>query len=69
MRQARRPALPSGMPPPESAETAAGERIELRPLAELVTDNHLAGHPEDVERYGRELARAWGVHDTQHLLA
>lgn len=69
MSYVRRPELPSGMSPPEIAESGNGNQIQLRPLAELVTARHLERHPEDVERYGREMAQAWGVHDTQHLLA
>lgn len=64
----RRPAPPSGMAPPIVAELPDGSAVELRPLAATVTDRHLSRHPEDVERYGAELARAWGVHDNQHLL-
>jgi hypothetical protein len=45
-----------------------GEEVELVPLAERVTDRHLERHPEDVEVYGEELARQWGVHDNQHIL-
>ncbi len=65
----RRPAPPSGMPPPTSALTAAGETVQLVPIAEEVAERHLARHPEDVARYGMELARQWCVHDTQHVLA
>jgi hypothetical protein len=64
----RRPAPPSGMPPPTVAPLPDGSSVELKPLAERITDAHLARHPEDVERYGAELARVWGVHDNQHLL-
>jgi hypothetical protein len=64
----RRPAPPSGMPPPTVARLPDGSAVELRPLAQRITDVHLRRHPEDVERYGAELAREWGVHDNQHLL-
>jgi hypothetical protein len=64
----RRPAPPSGMAPPTVARLPDGSDVELRPLAQRITDAHLRRHPEDVERYGAELARDWGVHDNQHLL-
>ncbi len=60
---------PGGMPPPESATTGAGETVPLVPLAEAVTERHLDGHPEDVARYGQDLAWQWCVHDMQHVLA
>ncbi len=69
MSGARRTAPPSGMPPPTSAATAGGEVVELVPLAEAVTERHLDQHPEDVTRYGRDLAWQWCVHDMQHVLA
>lgn len=64
---ARRPAPPSGMPPPVTATLPDGVVLDLRPLACEITDRHLLRHPEDTERYG-DLARDWGVHDTQHLV-
>jgi hypothetical protein len=69
MSGSRRTAPPSGMPPPTSAATPAGERVELVPLAEAVAVRHLDQHPEDVARYGRDLAWQWCVHDMQHVLA
>ena len=63
----RRPAPPSGMEPPATATLPDGVVLELDQLAGEITDRHLRRHPEDVERYG-ELARAWGIHDTQHLV-
>jgi hypothetical protein len=65
---ARRPAPPSGMAPPTVARLPDGSEVELRPLAQRITDAHLQRHLEDVERYGAELARDWGVHDNQYLL-
>ncbi len=65
----RRPPPPSGMPPPTSAVTATGKTVQLVPLAEEVAERHLARHPEDLARYGTELARQWCVHDMQHVLA
>jgi hypothetical protein len=43
--------------------------VALRPLALEVSDAHLAQHPEDVERYGADLAHQWCTHDFQHVLA
>jgi hypothetical protein len=57
------------MPPPSLASLPDGATIELHPLAQRIADAHLGRHPEDVERYGDELARAWCTHDHQHILA
>lgn len=65
----RRPGRPGGMAPPAIAELPDGTVIELQPLAEQICELHLRLHPEDVARYGRELAREWCVHDNQHMLA
>lgn len=63
----RRVAPPSGWPPP--AETRlAGARVDLGPLAAEVADRYFGRHPQDLERYGDDVARAWEVHDTLHLL-
>jgi hypothetical protein len=55
------------MAPPVAAKLPDGVVLELHSLAVEITDRHLRGHPDDVERYG-EVARAWGIHDNQHLL-
>ncbi len=60
-------APPSGWPPPVEA-WLAGRRVELVPLAAEVADRYFARHPEDFERYGADVARAWEMHDTQHLV-
>ena len=60
-------APPSGWPPPVESHLQ-GERIELVPLAAEVADRYFARHPGDLERYGPDVARAWEMHDTQHLL-
>ena len=69
MTSARRTAPPGGMPPPTTVSTSIGETVRLVPLAEEVTERHLERHPEDVSRYGEELAWQWCVHDMQHVLA
>jgi hypothetical protein len=63
-----RTAPPSGWPPPADAELA-GVSIDLGPLAEAVADRYFAAHPEDLERYGADVARAWELHDTRYLLS
>ena len=60
-------APPSGWPPPTEAQLA-GRRVELAPLAAEVADRYFARHPEDLARYGADVARAWEMHDTQHLV-
>jgi hypothetical protein len=61
-----RTAPPSGWPPPAEARLG-GARVNLVGLAEAVADAYFARFPEDLERYG-DVARAWELHDTQHLL-
>ena len=56
------------MPPPEIAELPDGTVVSLRPIAERVSREHLSRHPEEIERYGAELASQWCVHDNQHVL-
>ena len=61
-----RTAPPSGWPPP--AEARLGDAtIALAPLAAATADRYFERFPEDLERYG-DAARAWELHDTQHLL-
>ena len=57
-----------GMPPPQAATLPGGTSLDLRALAQQISDAHLARHPEDLERYG-DAAREWCVHDNQHLLS
>jgi hypothetical protein len=61
----RRPS--GGMAPPTTATLPDGTPLDLIPLARVIADEHLARHPEEVERYG-DAVRAWCVHDNQHLL-
>ena len=63
----RRTEPPSGWPPPESA-VLAGVPVALGPLAEAIADRYFAAFPEDLERYGPDVARAWELHDTRHVL-
>jgi hypothetical protein len=63
-----RTAPPSGWPPPAVAQLGAAA-LDLGPLAEAVADRYFAAHPEDLERYGPDVARAWEVHDTRYLLS
>lgn len=46
----------------------AGASVALGPLAELIADRYFARFPQDLERYGAAVARAWEVHDTRHVL-
>jgi hypothetical protein len=64
----RRTAPPSGWPPPDEA-VLAGARIALGPLAEEIADRYFERYPEDLRRYGDEVARAWELHDTRYLLS
>jgi hypothetical protein len=63
-----RTAPPSGWPPPETAELGT-LTLDLGPLAAVVADRYFDAHPEDLERYGPEVARAWELHDTRYLLS
>jgi hypothetical protein len=51
---------PSGSPPPDRLQVH-GVTVELGPLAEAVADRYFAEFPEDLERYGPDVARAWEV--------
>jgi hypothetical protein len=55
--------MPSGAAPPEQA---AG--LDLRAMAERVTDRYGAEFPDEDERYEPAIWRAWCRHDTQYLL-
>ena len=56
-----------GMAPPATTALPDGTQLDLLPLARQIADEHIARHPEEIETYG-EAARAWCVHDNQHLL-
>jgi hypothetical protein len=59
----RRTALPSGAAPPEEAGG-----LDLRTMAERVTDRYAFEFPDEDERYEPGVWRAWCRHDTQYLL-
>jgi hypothetical protein len=61
-----RTAPPSGWPPPTEARLGQGS-VDLAGLAGEIADRYFERFPEDLERYG-DAARAWELHDTQHLL-
>jgi hypothetical protein len=61
-----RTAAPSGWPPPTEARLGTAT-VALEPLAAATAERYFARFPEDLERYG-DAARAWELHDTQHLL-
>jgi hypothetical protein len=64
---ARRTAPPSGFAPPEEA-VLGGVAIPLGPMCEEIAARYFERFPEDLERYGKEVARAWEIHDTLWLL-
>jgi hypothetical protein len=59
----RRVAPPSGAPAPEFADG-----LELRGLAEQVTERYGREFPDEDERYDPAVWRAWCRHDAQYLL-
>ena len=59
----KRTAPPSGAAPPEEAGG-----LDLRAMAERVTDRYGAEFPDEDERYEPEIWRAWCRHDSQYLL-
>ena len=59
----KRTQMPGGAPPPE---VAGG--LDLRALAEEVTERYAAEFPDEDERYEPQVWRAWCRHDTQYLI-
>ncbi len=55
--------MPSGAPAPEEADG-----LDLRRMAEVVTDRYALEFPDEDERYEPKVWRAWCRHDTQYLL-
>ena len=43
--------------------------VELGPLCEEIAARYFARYPDDRDRYGSEVARAWEIHDTRHVLS
>ena len=64
----RRTAPPTGWPPPDTA-VLNGVPVQLGPLCEEIADRYFERFPEDLDRYGNEIARAWEIHDTRHILS
>jgi hypothetical protein len=63
----RRPAPPSGQPPPRTVGLPDGTRLDLEALAGEVCARYAGEFPDEEERYG-EAGRQWCVHDNQYLL-
>ena len=63
-----RTAPPTGWPAPDQA-VLGGVAVALGPLCEEIAARYFARFPEDLRRYGDEVARAWEIHDTRHLLS
>jgi hypothetical protein len=59
----RRTALPTGAPPPEQAGG-----LDLRTMAERITDRCGDEFPDEDVRYEPAVWRAWCRHDAQYLL-
>jgi hypothetical protein len=55
--------MPSGAAPPEQAGG-----LDLRAMADRVTERYGVEYPDEDERYDPEVWRAWCRHDTQYLL-
>jgi len=64
----RRTAPPTGWPPPDQA-VLNGVAVELGALCDEIADRYFARFPDDLDRYGHEVARAWEIHDTRHVLS
>ena len=63
-----RTAPPTGWPPPDTA-VLNGVAVQLGPLCEEIADRYFERFPDDLDRYGNEVARAWEIHDTRHVLS
>jgi hypothetical protein len=64
----RRTAPPSGWPPPDEARLH-GADVALGPLCEDIADRYFQRFPADLARYGPDVARAWEIHDTRHVVS
>jgi hypothetical protein len=63
-----RPTPPSGANPPAQTLTAAGDAIELVPLAQDICSRYRSEFPDEDQRYG-PAGQAWCLHDNLYLLA
>ena len=63
----RRPAPPSGQPPPRRVALADGTDVDLEALATEICACYREEFPDEHERYG-EAGHLWCLHDNQHLL-
>ena len=59
----KRTAPPSGAAPPEEAGG-----LDLRAMADRVTERYAVEFPDEDERYEPAIWRAWCRHDTRYLL-
>jgi len=46
-----------------------GVEIALGPLCEEIAVRYFERFPDDLRRYGQDVARAWEIHDTRHVLS
>lgn len=56
-----------GMAAPSTTTLCDGTQLDLAPIAREIADEHLAHHPEELERYG-DAVLTWCMHDNQHLI-
>ena len=64
----RRVAAPTGWPPPDEA-VLDGVAVRLGPICDEIADRYFERFPDDLRRYGDDVARAWEIHDTRHVLS
>ena len=62
----RRPAPPTGMPPPGTVISPLGEELDLAALATETCSAYDAEFPGERQRYG-PAGMQWCVHDNQHV--
>jgi hypothetical protein len=63
----RRPAPPTGQPPPRVAALGDGTELDLEALAREICARYRAEYPDEAERYG-DAGLLWCRHDNQHLV-
>lgn len=64
----RKPAPPSGLPPPTTAHGPDGQVLDLVMLAAEACAQYHAEYPDEDGRYG-DVGQVWCRHDIQHLLS